>query len=414
VLRARLVLDAGTLYQVSDRPGPTVEVLDLPDADDSQQQTHIRRLSRQPFDLETGPLTRITLLRLSATEHVLVWIAHHAILDGWSFGLILQELQTRYQAAVTGAAKPASNDALQYPDVAAWQRERLTGGEFDAPLARWRDRLAGADIGPIPTDHPRPPAQTFDGDLIRFAVPAQVTAELRALADRSGVTVFSAMLATFGVLTARQSGRPSAVVGVPLSGRGRPELDKVLGPLSNTLPIRLDLTPRLTFQQAVTAVNGAVLDAIGDQDVPFDRLVEQLSAGRDPSRNPIFDVLFNMGNLPQAAAGGLELGPGVQLSPSGQPNGTIRMDLELTMEDAAGSLHGRLEYNTALFEPTTAVQLVALYQRLLATLAEAPDTTVDALLGPDFGPRPATRTPAPAQPAASSRMRRGASWADSL
>lgn len=398
VLRSRLVLRAGTLLQVPDVDMPSVELVDVPAA---EADAWVRSMSRTPFVLGTGPLSRVALLRLADDDHLLVWIAHHSIMDGWSFGLLLDELCAGY----AGAALPEV--ALQYTDVTAWQRERLSGGELAGVLDKWRSRLADAPSVAVPTDRPRPVAQTFDGSLVRFSVPADVAAGLASVADSCGATVFSTLLAAYQVLVARWCDAPGIVVGVPLSGRGRPELDKVVGPLANTLPIRADLPADAAFSAVLREVNGAVLDAIEGQDVPFTRLVELLEDGRDPSKNPLFQVLFNLGNLPQAAEL-ITLGPDVELVPGAHPNGTIRMDLELTMEQAAGGLTGRLEYNTALFEAATAESLVSAYQRLLATIATSPDTMISALPGMV---RPAT--PAP-RPPASSRVRRSRSWADIL
>ncbi|MBP2703235.1 hypothetical protein JOL79_05400 [Microbispora sp. RL4-1S] len=399
VLRARLVLRDGALTQVPDVELPPVEIVDLPD--EAAVRERVLRLAREPFDLGAGPLTRIALLRLSPVEHLLVWVAHHCILDGWSFGLILDELRAGYQ----GETRPAPE--LRYADVAAWQRERLAAGEYAAPLARWRTRLEGAPSVTFPTDRPRPAAQTFAGAQVDFTVPDDVAAALTALADRSGVTLFSVLLAAYQALLARWSGAPSVVVGVPLAGRGRPELNGVMGPLANTLPVRADLPLDATFADVLARVHGSVLDALEDQDVPFARMVEQLAEGRDPSRNPLFQVLFNLGNLPQGADG-VDLTPDLRLRPDAHPNGTVRMDAELTMESGAGGLGGRLEYATALYDPDTAAGLVDGFQRLLAAVAADPGVRVADLPGPP------PREPAPARPVAARRARRSRMWAELL
>ncbi|MGW4381385.1 condensation domain-containing protein [Kitasatospora sp. NPDC004531] len=412
VLRARLVLDDGTLRQLPDGVVPLLVEQQV--ADEAAAAAEVARMSREPFDLGTGPVSRTALLALGPEDHLLVWIAHHTVVDGWSFGLLLDELTAGYRAALDGGVLPVDATRPLYPDVAAWQREREAAGEYTAAVERWRGRLAGVPQVTVPTDLPRPAAQTFAGALERFVVPPPVATALGALAERTGTTLFAVLLAGWQALVARTAGAADLVVGVPLSGRGRPELESVVGPLANTLPVRGRPAPDTPFEELLREVNGAVLDALEDQDVPFGRLVEQLVEGRDPSRNPVFQVLFNLGNLPGRADGG-DLAPGVRLRPDAHPNGTVRMDLELTMEQAGGALSGRLEYNTALYRPDTARQLVAELQAVLAAVAADPAAPVRTLpVAPRTAPL-APRTPArPAAPAPTRRSRAGADWFDRL
>jgi Condensation domain len=381
VLRARLVLDGGRLVQVPLRQSPVpVPVTDAPGrtAGDREAAAHRRAdaLARTRFDLAAGPLVRLELVRLGPEDHLLVWVAHHVVADGWSVGLLLDELRTAYRARLAGNACGAPPPRLQFADFAEWQRGRLAGERLDALLGQWRDRLAGTSFAGVPTDFPRPPQQGFRGESVAFELPAGVAGGVDSLSRQGRTTAFVVLLAAFQVLLARHAGTRDVVVGVPLAGRSRPELESMIGPLSNTLPVRVDLGHDPAFSDVLARAAEAMLDTVAQQEVPFGRLTEaQLSqvgsAGRDPSRNPLFQVVFNMGTLPRGAEP-VELAPGLTAEPGGHPNGTARMDLELTMERTGGRVHGRLDYDVDLFAAGTARRLVEQLRQLLSAIVAGP------------------------------------------
>jgi non-ribosomal peptide synthetase component F len=332
-------------------------------------------LARTRFDLATGPLARLELVRLGSADHLLVWVVHHVVADGWSVGILLDELSIAYRARLAGDEGLATRAGLQFADFAEWQRDRLAGERLDALLGCWRDRLAGTSFAGVPTDFPRPPQQGFRGASVPFDLPAELAAGVDSLSRQGRTTASAVLLAAFQVLLARLAGTPHAGVGVPFAGRDRPELETMVGPLSNTLPVRVDLGGDPAFADVLRRTAEALLDAAAQQEVPFGRLTEAClagaaAAGRDPSRNPLFQIVFNMGTLPQGA-GTAALAPGLTAEPGGHPNGTARMDLELTMERTGGRLHGRLDYDVDLFTAGTARRMVEqLTQLLSATVAD--------------------------------------------
>jgi hypothetical protein len=340
VLRTRFVLDGGRLAQeVTDQVTdvPVVEVADGPAAD-----RRVSELSRTHFDLAAGPPLRLELLRVAPDHHVLAWVAHHCLADGWSFGVVLKDLAAAYRGASLAPAR------LQFLDVAHWQRMSTR----DGLVAEWVTRL-GAPPRPLPTDRPRPAAQTFRGGMLPIDLGPDAARAVADTAGRAGVTVFAVLLAAYARTLATRTGDDACVIGSPLAGRERPELNDVVGPLANTLPLRVELTG-----DVLQSANDALMEAVAGQDVPFSALVKAVAGGgRDASRNPLFTVLFNLGNLPPGADRA-DLGDGTTLSVRGFPNGTVRLDLELTMEHSADALTGRLEYNADLFDEATAAALL--------------------------------------------------------
>ncbi|WP_052503981.1 condensation domain-containing protein [Micromonospora haikouensis] len=380
VLRSRLVLADGRLVQEVTDADPRVPVRDLTGAPDPQRaaQERVAALSRTAFDLAARPPLRLELLRISPTRHALAWIAHHTLVDGWSFGILLTELAGAYRARCAGREPDLPEVRLQFRDVAHWQRERMTGPTLDRLLDRWQRRLAGPAPAELPTDRPRGAAQTFRGGMLRFDFGADAAAGVAAVADRLRVTPFAVLLGAYALVVAAYAGSDAAVVGAPLAGRGRPELDAVVGPFSNTLPLRVDLSGDPTGAEVLTRANDAMLDAVSGQDVPFSRLADAVRGDRDARRNPLFDVLFNLGNLPPGSDRA-DLGGQTRLEVRGCPNGTVRLDLELTAEHTPQALTGRLEYNADLFDEATAGALLDDVRLVVGQLAADPTTRRSAL-----------------------------------
>jgi len=329
--------------------------------------------ARKPFDLSQGPLLRTTLVRLEDGEHVLLVTMHHIISDGWSLGVFTRELAALYDAHTTRTSHALPELAIQYPDFTCWQHERLASGELSAQVAYWREHLEGAPaLLALPTDLPRPAVQTFEGRSIPFLLDRELTRELEALGLRCGnATLFMVLLAAFGTLLHRYSGEETVVIGSPISGRSRPETEPLIGLFVNTLPLRLDFTGNPRFTELLAAVRETVLGALAHQELPFAMLVEELNPARNPSHNPLFQVLFAFQNTPSATHTLRGLSVAFE-----ERSTSARFDLTLEVAEHPSGYQARLEYNTALFEEATARRMVEHYLRLLQELRSAPARAV--------------------------------------
>jgi amino acid adenylation domain-containing protein len=348
-----------------------LQVLPLEEAvGEAALQLRLQQLAAQPFDLTRPPLLRACLLRLNPGHHVLLLVLHHIVSDGWSMGVLLDELSVLYVAG--GDAQALSPLPLQYADFTLWQRERMRGRELGRQLAYWRRQLEGLATLELPTDKPRPAQASYHGAQCAFQVPAALLGPLKALAQREGATLFMLTLAVFQLLLARYAGQSDVQVGVPLAGRNRPELEGLIGYFVNTLVLRADVSGNPSFIGLLAQVRQTALDAYAHQELPFDRLVAELQPERDLSRNPLYQVSFALQNH---AAGALRL-PGVQAAPLDLPSPLAKFDLSMTLTEQDGGLDGVLDYSQDLFEPATVQRLAQHYQALLATVAADPSQSV--------------------------------------
>ncbi|MFF5262792.1 amino acid adenylation domain-containing protein, partial [Actinomadura viridis] len=376
VLRSRFRTVGGEPYQVADGAERIrLEVTDVSVA--AAPETAARELARAeaetPFDLAEGPLLRARLLRLGAADHVLVVVAHHAVFDGWSLRIFEADLSAAYTMAAGGRTPRLEPLGVQYTDFAVWQREHLPDSLLKRRLAHWRERLDGAPMTlELPADRPRPAVPSYLGDVVEFTVPAAVAAPLRSMARERGVTPFMVAMAAYQVLIARHTGRRDFVVGCPSAGRSHPELEDLIGFFVNSLPLRADLSGRPGFSEVVDRVRETLLQALAHQDLPFERLVEELAPPRDLSRNPVIQVWFDL------------FTPGAGLDLAGAPaerftSGlvTTRFDVELHLaETPSGALAGELIYAADLFEAGTMRRFADHYVNLLTAVAAAPDAMV--------------------------------------
>ncbi|HEY0601559.1 MAG TPA: amino acid adenylation domain-containing protein, partial [Herpetosiphonaceae bacterium] len=285
-----------------------ISTIDLRQLAEPERRAEIQRLmsaeAQQPFDLLHGPLIRATLLQADPSEHVLLITLHHIVSDGWSMGILVQELAACYGALTSGAPLTDLLPPLpiQYADYALWQRQWLApgaaGGVFEQQLSYWKRQLADLPTLDLPSDRPRPPVQSFKGAALRFELPAALTEELRALSRREGVTLFMTLLAAFKILLARYSGQDDIVVGTPIAGRNRAETENLIGFFVNTLVLRTDLSGNPSVRTLLKRVQEGALDAYAHQDLPFELIVDQVQPERDMSRNPLFQVLFALQNMP--------------------------------------------------------------------------------------------------------------------
>jgi hypothetical protein len=248
---------------------------------EAEREPEVQRLlqkeSKTPFDLARGPLLRVKLLRLSAHERVLMLTMHHIISDGWSMGVLVQEMVTLYEAFTQGKPSPLSDLSIQYPDFVLWQREQLQGEVLDKSLFYWKQQLAGAPAGlELPEDFPRQAITRYRGAKKAVALPADLSVALKALSEREGVTMFMTLLAAFKTLCYRYTGQADLVVGTPIANRNRAETEPLIGFFVNTLVLRTDLSDDPTFTDLLRRVREVSLEAYAHQDVPFEKLVEEL------------------------------------------------------------------------------------------------------------------------------------------
>lgn len=329
--------------------------------------------ARWRFDLSKGPLLRAALARLSAGEHVLVLTMHHIIGDGWSGGVLLRELGALYAAFCDGRESPLAQLPIQYADYAAWQRGWLTGAVLEEHLGYWSGQLGGAPpLLELPTDRPRPHTQSFRGEHLAAALPPALSDAFRRLSREEGATLFMTLLAAFKVLLGRQAGQTDVVVGTPIAGRNRQDLEALVGFFVNTLVLRTSLAGRPTFRELLRRVREVCLGAYAHQEMPFERLVEELQPERSTSHTPLFQVFFNMHNH----AEGETAFPGLTLHELPAPESGSKFDLTLYAKDHPAGIHLTLVYNSDLFERFRMVELFAQFRRLLSQVAERPDEEI--------------------------------------
>lgn len=334
-----------------------------------------RQRSRQPFDLRTGPLLRADLFRLDGADHVLLLCFHHVVGDLWSLGLLCSELSALYAAFLRGAASPLPEPAIQYADFAVWQREHLSGPRLERDLAYWRAQLAGLPALALPTDRPHPATQSFEGAHLRVHVPVALVARLRELGQRRGATLFTTLLAALSAVLHRHTGQDDVAVGCALAGRSRPELEGLIGFFVNTLVLRTDCSGDPTFSELLARVVDHALAAQEHQDLPFERLVEEVSPGRDLSRAPLVQVGLSYLNAP---ADPPRL-PGLAVSPFDVDPGIVKLDLDLAMCEVGGGVTVDVDYRSDLFERATVGRLLDHLVRLLAAVVEDPDRRISAV-----------------------------------
>ncbi|MDZ7269339.1 MAG: amino acid adenylation domain-containing protein [candidate division KSB1 bacterium] len=348
-----------------------------PEARDAEVRRRVREQALKPFNLATGPLWRIKLYRLAADEHVVFVCMHHIISDGWSRNVFVNEMAALYRAFSSGSTAALPELPIQYVDFAQWQRNWLQGEVLDRQLAYWKKQLAGLGTLQLPLDRPRPPVQTYRGARMPFHLTPDLTQKLQALSQREAVTLFMTLLAAFQTLLHRHARQTDIAVGTPIANRTRRETEGLIGFFANTLVMRTDFSGDPTFRELLQRVRETALGAYAHQDLPFERLVEELQPERDLSRSPLFQVMFILQNTPKPPA---EDQLGLAVSVLESEGGTAMFDMTLSLTEAEnGGLTGFLEYNTDLFEPATITRWLARWQTLLAGIVTDPNQRVSRL-----------------------------------
>ena len=380
-LRTVFAFEGGQPVQViRESQSIDVSVVDLSDEPESGREKEIHRLlteeARRPFDLSEDTMLRATLLRLGDEKHILLLVMHHIASDGWSIDILHRELATLYKAFSTGEAVSLPPLPIQYTDFAHWQRQWLQGEVLESQLSYWKEALSGElPVLELPTDHPRPAVQTFRGKRRPLVLPKILTDELKRLSRQEGVTLFMTLLAAFQILLHRYTDQDDIIVGCPIANRNRTEIEGLIGFFVNTLVLRSDMANTPTFKELLTQVSEVTQGAYDHQDLPFEKLVEELRPERDLSRNPLFQVMFVFQNVPRTP---LEL-PGLKMKPLEVDPGTAMFELSLYMWEDAEGLRGFVEFNTDLFDSATIDRLVCHFKILLEGIVRDPGRSISDL-----------------------------------
>ncbi|HEV7472548.1 MAG TPA: amino acid adenylation domain-containing protein, partial [Pyrinomonadaceae bacterium] len=375
ILRTTFPDSGGKAAQrISDAAPFHLPVDDLSYLPEEQQETEVRRLTGaefdRPFDLATGPLLRISLLRLTPDAHILALVMHHIISDGWSMNVLIREVSALYTAFQNNETPSLPELSIQYADFAVWQRQRLQGVDSQASLAYWQQQLAGAPaVLELPTDRPRPAMQSFNGSAKHFTLNSELRTRLQGLSHESGVTLFMVLLAAMATLLSRYANQRDIVIGSPVTNRPTVELEPLIGFFVNTLALRIDLARNPSFRELLERVRRVALDSYANQEIPFEQLVDALELDRDLSHSPIFQVMLAYENMPASA---LELS-GLRLTPQRVETSAAKFDLTLYVDEAGGELACAFEYNTDLFDSETIARLSANFQTMLAAIVNNPD-----------------------------------------
>lgn len=350
-----------------------VEDLSQLKADEQEAEVHSRVVAEasQPFDLANGPLLRTRLLKLADEDYVLLANKHHIISDGWSMGILMQEIATLYQAFQQGKPSPLPELPIQYADFAIWQRGWLQGEVLQKQIDYWKEKLADVPVLELATDYARPTKPDQRGALVEFTLSEKLTRQLEALSQQNSSTTYMTLLAAFQTLLYRYTNQQDIVVGSPIANRNWSELEPIIGFFVNTLAFRNQLNPNGSFQDLIYQVEQTALEAFDHQDIPFERLVDELGVERSLTHTPVFQVLFTFQNIGESRELSL---PGLTLSPVEAEANDAKFDLSLNMGlNPEGRLAGVFAYRVALYREETIQHLIQHFQTLLQSIVDHPD-----------------------------------------
>jgi len=380
VLRTRIVVEGDTPKQIVastlQLALPITDLSAVPqDEQEDRLQDVMRAASRESFDLANGPLFRALCVRLSSAEHVLMFMMHHTVFDGSSHGILLGELSTLYEAFGAGYESPLADVPLQYGDYAVWQRSKLDR-EFDQLFSYWKDKLGGElPVLQMPTDYPRPPSMSYRGASERIELPSGLAESLIKIGREEGASLFMVLLTAFNVLLHRYTGQDDFIVGSPIDARNRPELAGTIGFFVNTLTLRSDLSGEPTFRELLGRVKQSCLGAYSHQELPFERLVQELDVKRDLSRTPLFQTFFAFQDIADRAVTAGD----ISLTPLPVETEVSRTDLSFWVAKTENGLTGNMEYSTDLFERETISRLLQHFQNLLQSVIAERDCLISSL-----------------------------------
>jgi amino acid adenylation domain-containing protein len=376
-LRTTFVAVNGQPFQViHDTQAVRLSVLDVQDLPETEVKRLVTGLAAQPFDLATGPLWRVHLLHLGGEDHLLLFTIHHIIFDEWSENIFFKELAALYEGFFTGKRSPLPELPIQYADFADWQRQWLQGKTLESQLDYWKQQLANTPpVLELPTDRPRPSVMSYAGKKLYLELPKSLSEALKELSQQEGVTLYMMLLAAFKTLLYRYSNQSDIVVGSPIAGRNRTETEDLIGFFVNTLVLRTDLSGNPSVRELLGRIREVTLGAYDHQDLPFEKLVEELQPERSLSYNPLFQVMFVFQNTP---LGQRELS-GLTLNPQLVESQATQLDLTLELEETVSGLKGCLDYNTDLFDDTTITRMAGHFQTLLEGMVAHPEQKIKQL-----------------------------------
>ena len=380
-LRTSFTLNNGQPVQVINQAEPlTLAVEDLRSLPESERSRVTERLTtefiQKPFDLSSKSLIRAKFAQISHKNYHLIIVLHHIIADGWSIGILIKELVGLYDAYSKNEVPQLPELPIQYRDFLNWQRKSIDSERTQPLLTYWKQKLQGElSVLNLPTDRPRPPVQTFKGAIAKLVLPQTLRQELKDLSRQQGVTLFMTLLTAFKILLYRYTGQTDIIVGSPIANRNKAEIEQLIGFFVNVLVLRTELSDEPSFQELLARVKSTALEAYVHQDLPFEKLVEELQPNRDLSYNPLFQTMFVLQNVPIP---NLDL-PDVSVSYEEGYNGTSKFDLTLFMEDSQEGLVATCEYNTDLFNANTINRLLGHFQTLLSSIVKDPQQCISEL-----------------------------------
>ncbi|AVH67903.1 amino acid adenylation domain-containing protein [Nostoc sp. 'Peltigera membranacea cyanobiont' N6] len=358
----------GSPIQVICTPRP-VE-LKIIEVKEEQVECLLSEEAQHLFNLESDLMLRATLLQIDQQEHILLLVMHHIASDGWSINIFWQQLAAVYEAFLSGKPSPLSKLPIQYSDFAVWQHQWLSGEKLSSQINYWKTQLAGANtVLELPTDRLRPPVQTYQGAVQSLILPQYLSVSLKEFSHQQGVTLFMTLLAAFGTVLHRYTGQEDILIGSPIAGRNQVETEELIGFFVNTLAIRTNLADNPSFRQLLSQVREVTLGAYAHQDLPFEKLVEELQPERDMSHSPLFQVMFAFHNTPKEL---WEL-PGLTITPLEVHNGAAKFELTLDLTETSVGIKGGIEYNTDLFDATTIARMLGHFQTLLEGIVANPE-----------------------------------------
>ncbi len=385
------VTETGPVQSVSDATPPRLGVVDSTETPEDEFRTELAEAARRPFDLGNGPLVRLALYRRAADDHVLLLVMHHIVADGWSLGVMTEEVTAGYEALTRGLPDPGVPPQVQYPDYARWLSEHDDDAQGEH-LEYWTRQLDGSVPLNLPTRQPRPALQSFAGARYHWQLDAPTTHALRKVCRGTDGTLFMVLLAAYGLLLGRHSYASDVVIGTPISGRTHLETEGVIGFFANTLALRLDMSGDPTFTDLVLRVREVCLDGYAHQAVPFERLIEALQPARDLGRNPLFQSAFVLQNTPRPTP---RL-TGLEVERLELDTATSKFDISLELEESDGGLAGAFEYCTDLFDQETVSRFASDFTKLLQSIAAGPHRPLSELTAASVTPVAIAPQPAPA------------------
>ena len=353
---------------------------DLRNLPEAEREIEVEQLiaseGQRPFNLTEGPLWRLNLLQLADDDHLLMLTEHHLVHDGWTEGRLVREFLAIYEAFANDLPSPLPELSIQYSDFAIWQRECLQGKAFDTQIAYWKKQLSGKlPVLEMPADRPRPPVQTFRGETQTRMLPASLAQDLYELSRRNHCTLFMTTLAAFSTLLHRYSNQDDILIGSPIAGRNRSELEQLIGFFVNTMVMRNDLSGDPAFVELLNRTREMALGAYAHQDMPFEKLVEEIQPERSLNRQALFQVMFVLHNAPSTA---LEIA-GLSIDAMRVHNNTAKFDLLFSIREEHDGLRCVMEYSTDLFDDATITRMLGQYETLLRSIVADPDRRISEL-----------------------------------